>query len=98
MFFLQWAGNIAQRFFTRYGQPSYAEEELTSFAEVFSKQLAPKLLEQVCASIIYLSGFTKTPSVFMEKKYLPKQLLMFRNDFQDIRSKIFVFTFLWEQN
>lgn len=44
---LQWAGNIAQRFFTRYGQPHYAEENMTDFAEAFSKQLAPKLLEQV---------------------------------------------------
>lgn len=45
----QWAGNIAQRFFTRYGQPHYAEENMTKFAEAFSKQLAPKLLEQVRA-------------------------------------------------
>ncbi|CAM9943138.1 unnamed protein product, partial [Ectocarpus fasciculatus] len=43
----KWAGNIAQRFFTRYGQPHYAEENMTDFAEAFSKQLAPKLLEQV---------------------------------------------------
>eukprot|EP00752_Nemacystus_decipiens_P010988 g9765.t1 len=43
----KWSGNIAQRFFTRYGQPNYADEDLTSFAEAFSKQLAPKLLEQV---------------------------------------------------
>lgn len=43
----QWACNIAQRFFTRYGQPHYAEEKMTDFAEAFSKQLAPKLLEQV---------------------------------------------------
>ncbi|CAM9437770.1 unnamed protein product, partial [Laminaria digitata] len=43
----KWACNIAQRFFTRYGQPHYAEEKMTDFAEAFSKQLAPKLLEQV---------------------------------------------------
>lgn len=44
---LQWAANIAQRFFVRYGQPTYAEENLTEFAKAFAKQLAPKLLEQV---------------------------------------------------
>ncbi|CAM9092964.1 unnamed protein product [Pylaiella littoralis] len=43
----KWAGNIAHRFFTRYGQPLYAEEGMSDFAEAFSKQLAPKLLEQV---------------------------------------------------
>lgn len=47
VFVFQWAGNIAQRFFTRYGQPHYADEGMTEFAEAFSKQLAPKLLEQV---------------------------------------------------
>lgn len=43
----QWAAQIVSRFFTRYGQPHYAEESLTEFAEAFSKQLAPKILEQV---------------------------------------------------
>ncbi|CAM9939847.1 unnamed protein product, partial [Choristocarpus tenellus] len=43
----KWACQITSRFFTRYGNPHYADPSMAPFAEVFSKQYAPMLLEQV---------------------------------------------------
>ncbi|CAN0154712.1 unnamed protein product, partial [Phaeothamnion confervicola] len=45
----KWACQIASRFFSRYGNPHYADTDGAGFAETFSARVAPKLLQQVMA-------------------------------------------------
>ena len=47
----KWAAQIMSRLFSRYGIPTYAEEEVLDFARHFSQNTAPQLLKPVCETL-----------------------------------------------
>ncbi|KAL3779480.1 hypothetical protein HJC23_000039 [Cyclotella cryptica] len=47
----KWAAQIMTRLFSRYGIPSYAEEEVKEFAKYFSQNVAPQFLGPVCETL-----------------------------------------------
>jgi len=47
----KWAAQIMTRLFSRYGIPSYAEEEIKEFAVYFSQNVAPQFLGPVCETL-----------------------------------------------
>lgn len=47
----KWAAQIMTRLFSRYGIPTYAEEEIKEFATYFSQNVAPQFLGPVCETL-----------------------------------------------
>lgn len=47
----KWAAQIMTRLFSRYGIPSYAEEEIKEFAKYFSQNVAPQFLGPICETL-----------------------------------------------
>jgi hypothetical protein len=47
----KWAAQIMTRLFSRYGIPSYAEEEIKEFALYFSQNVAPQFLGPICETL-----------------------------------------------
>ena len=47
----KWAAQIMSRLFSRYGIPSYAEDEIKEFAKYFSQSVAPQFLGPVCETL-----------------------------------------------
>jgi len=47
----KWSVQIMSRLFSRYGIPSYAEEEVKEFARHFSQNVAPQFLGPVCETL-----------------------------------------------
>jgi len=47
----KWSVQIMSRLFSRYGIPSYAEDELKGFAKHFSQHVAPQFLGPVCETL-----------------------------------------------
>ena len=47
----KWAAQIMTRLFSRYGIPTYAEEEIKEFATYFSTTVAPSFLGPICETL-----------------------------------------------
>mmetsp|Transcript_46986 Transcript_46986/g.69588 ORF Transcript_46986/g.69588 Transcript_46986/m.69588 type:complete len:1060 (+) Transcript_46986:78-3257(+) len=47
----KWSVQIMSRLFSRYGMPSYAEDEVKEFAKFFSQNIAPRFLGPVCETL-----------------------------------------------